>query len=52
MEEGAKLIRVALERGINFIDTAEAYKTYPHIRKALEGYNKEVIITTKSSAET
>jgi len=52
VEKGKKLIRVALEMGINFIDTAEAYKTYPHIRKALEGYNKEVIITTKSSAET
>jgi len=52
VEKGAKLIRAALEKGINFIDTAEAYKTYPHIRKALEGYNKEVIITTKSSAKT
>ena len=52
VEEGAELIRAALERGINFIDTAEAYKTYPHIKKALEGYNKEVIIATKSSAET
>ena len=52
VEKGAKLIRATLERGINFIDTAEAYKTYPHIRKALEGYNKEVIITTKSSART
>jgi aryl-alcohol dehydrogenase-like predicted oxidoreductase len=51
-EKGAKLIRAALERGVNFVDTAEAYKTYPHIRKALEGYNKEVIITTKSSAKT
>ena len=52
VEKGAKLIRAALKRGINFIDTAEAYKTYPHIRKALEGYNGEVIIATKSSAET
>jgi len=52
VEKGAKLIRAALERGINFIDTAEAYKTYPHIRKALEGYNDEVIIATKSSAKT
>ena len=52
VEEGAKLIRAALEKGINFIDTAEAYKTYPHIREALEGYKKEVIIATKSSAET
>ena len=51
VEKGAKLIRATLERGINFIDTAEAYKTYPHIKKALEGYNDEVIIATKSSAE-
>ena len=51
VEEGAKLIRAALERDINFIDTAEAYKTYPHIKKALEGYNYEVIIATKSSAK-
>jgi aryl-alcohol dehydrogenase-like predicted oxidoreductase len=52
VEKGATLIRAALERGINFIDTAEAYKTYPYIRKALEGYNDEVIIATKSSAKT
>ncbi|MGB2783253.1 MAG: aldo/keto reductase [Atribacterota bacterium] len=52
VEEGAKLIRAALERGINFIDTAEAYKTYPHIKKALEGHHGEVIIATKSSAKT
>lgn len=52
VEKGAKLIRASLEKGINFIDTAEAYKTYPHIRRALKGYNDEVIIATKSSAET
>ena len=52
VEKGAKLIRAALEKGINFIDTAEGYKTYPHIKKALEGYNEEVIIATKSSAKT
>ncbi|MCK4240188.1 MAG: aldo/keto reductase [Candidatus Atribacteria bacterium] len=52
VEVGAKLIRTALEKGINFIDTAEVYQTYPYIKKALEGYNDEVIIATKSSAET
>jgi aryl-alcohol dehydrogenase-like predicted oxidoreductase len=52
VEKGAKLIRAVLEKGINFIDTAEAYRTYPHIKKALEGYNGEVIIATKSSAKT
>jgi aryl-alcohol dehydrogenase-like predicted oxidoreductase len=52
VEKGATLIRAALEKGINFIDTAEAYKTHPHIKKALKGYNGEVIIATKSSAKT
>ena len=52
VEKGATLIHTSLEKGINFIDTAEAYKTYPYIRKALEGYNNEVIIATKSSAKT
>lgn len=52
IEEGAKIIRAALERDINFIDTAEVYKTYPYIKIALEDYNKEVIIATKSGAKT
>jgi len=52
VEEGARLIRMALEKGINFIDTAEGYKTYPHIKRALEGYSEEVIIATKSPATT
>ena len=52
IEKGAKLIHTALERGINFIDTAEVYQTYPHIKKALKGYKGEVIITTKSYAKT
>ena len=52
VEKGAKLIRASLDRGINFIDTAEVYKTYPYIRKALEDYNGEVIIATKSNAKT
>lgn len=52
VEKGATLIRTVLEKGVNFIDTAEVYKTYPHIRKALEGYNDEVIIATKSMAKT
>ena len=52
VKKAAKLIRKALEKGINFIDTAEVYQTYPHIKKALEGYNGEVIIATKSGAKT
>jgi predicted aldo/keto reductase-like oxidoreductase/ferredoxin len=49
--EGAKTVRKALELGINFIDTAKGYKTYPHIRLGIEGF-KDVIIASKSTAKT
>ena len=52
IEKSSKLIRTAIQKGINFIDTAEAYQTYPHIKKALKGFKGEVIIATKSQAET
>ena len=49
VEEGAELIKYALNHGINFIDTAQYYRTYPYIRKALEqGDFKDVVICSKS----
>ncbi len=36
VDEGADLICYALKKGINFIDTAQYYKTYPYIRRALQ----------------
>ncbi len=36
--EGATLLRCALEQGINFVDTAEYYQTYPVIREALKTF--------------
>ena len=52
LEQGAKIIRYALESGVNFIDTAQLYATYPYIRKAIEGIKNEVVIATKSYAYT
>ena len=52
VKEGARIIRLALERGINFVDTAQMYKTYPHIRAALDGFSGEVVINSKSVAST
>ncbi len=47
--EGASLIRAAVERGVNFLDTAELYGTYPHIREAISGMNREdVVIASRS----
>lgn len=49
VEEGAAVLRYALERGFNFVDTAQYYRTYPYIRKALEGGDfKDVVLCSKS----
>ena len=49
VEEGAEIIRHALRNGINFLDTAQYYRTYPYISKALEnGEFEDVIICSKS----
>lgn len=52
VKEGAKVIRRALDAGVNFIDTAELYQTYPHIREAIKGRFSETVITTKCYAYT
>jgi Predicted oxidoreductases of the aldo/keto reductase family len=36
LERGAEIVRYAIEKGIGFLDTAEYYRTYPHIRRALD----------------
>jgi predicted aldo/keto reductase-like oxidoreductase len=48
VKEGAALIRYALERGVNFLDTAQYYRTYPYIREALRGTDFEPVIVSKS----
>lgn len=50
MEKAADIIRYSLEQGVNFIDTAERYETYPHISKALQGFAQPVVIASKSFA--
>ncbi|MGN0658699.1 MAG: aldo/keto reductase [Emergencia sp.] len=52
VEEGAEIIRYALERGISFLDTAQYYRTYDYIRQALApGGFDDVVICSKSLAE-
>ncbi|GFO69119.1 aldo/keto reductase [Geomonas limicola] len=51
-QEGGRLIRYALERGVNLLDSAELYQTYGHIRAALDGFSGDVCIATKSHANT
>lgn len=40
-EEGADVILYALERGINFLDTAQYYRTYPFLRRALDTWKEK-----------
>lgn len=48
LAEGAAVLRHALEQGVNFIDTAQLYRTYPYIKKALLGWDRPVVIASKS----
>ena len=46
-EEGARLLVHAYERGVRFLDTADLYGTYPHIRLALKDA-PDYVISTKA----
>lgn len=50
VREAARVMRYAFEAGVNFIDTAELYQNYEHIREALRGLSTPVIVATKSYA--
>lgn len=51
-EDGAEVIIKAMELGVNFIDTAELYGTYPHIRESIKRSGKKPVIATKCYAYT
>lgn len=51
-EIGGELISQAIEKGVNFIDTAELYETYPHIREGLKRSKSEIVIASRSYAYT
>lgn len=47
-EHSVDLIRTALDRGVTFIDTAEAYGTEEIVAEAIRGRRDEVVISTKA----
>ena len=47
IEQGADVLRYALEQGINFLDTAQYYETYPYIKEALKGTMFNPVISSK-----
>lgn len=50
LAEGRDLLLDAFHQGINFLDTAESYQTYPYIREALKRFPGRIIVATKSPA--
>ena len=46
-KQGAALIERAFEHGVNFLDTAEIYETYPHVKEALR-IKPDAVVCTKS----
>ena len=49
-DESIRIVKYALNSGINFIDTAEVYKTENIVGKAIKGFNREdLVISTKKS---
>lgn len=52
IKEGSEIIEYVLDNGVNFIDTAQMYKTYPYIKRALNKANIRPVIASKSTADT
>lgn len=51
-EAGGRVIAAALQKGLRWIDTAQMYGSYPHVRRGIElsGINRDrLILSTKST---
>ena len=48
IKDGSRVLQQAIELGINFIDTAKIYGTYPYIREAIKNFKNDVVIVSKS----
>jgi len=49
-ERAGALLAYGFERGISFLDTAQYYQNYPHIRNGLKRTNREIVVATKTYA--
>ncbi|MCG0275521.1 MAG: aldo/keto reductase [Thermosediminibacteraceae bacterium] len=52
LESSTKVVAHALQKGINFVDTAQMYKTYDPIREAIKLTEINPVISTKSTASS
>lgn len=51
-QAGGDVIRKALESGVTFFDTAQAYGSYPHLKEGLAGASDGVVVASKSHEST
>lgn len=54
-EAGGKVLASALQKGLRWIDTAQMYGSYPHVRKGIElsGIDRDqLVISTKSTCRS
>src|SRR5690554_6351355 len=49
VKEGCHVLNHAIDCGINFVDTADLYETYPYIKDAIK-LKPDLIVSTKSYA--
>ena len=47
VDQSVRIVRAAIDRGINFVDTAARYGTEPIVGAALQGIRDKVVISTK-----
>lgn len=49
--EGGRIISHAFSQGVNFIDTAQLYETYEHVKEGLKPFKRDdIVIASKSYA--
>lgn len=51
-EEAGAVIARALDLGVDFVDTAQAYETHEHVAEAIRNRNRKPAVATKSHART
>ena len=53
LEGLSRLLRAALDRGVNFWDAADGYGSHPHVARALKGLSRDqVVVATKTTSRT
>ncbi|HZK24677.1 MAG TPA: aldo/keto reductase [Oscillospiraceae bacterium] len=48
LQEGVRLLEIALDLGITFFDTADLYGTYPYLREAIRHRPQQPVISSRS----